>query len=189
MSNLVSDLIGDNVANHMRNVISVGGIAGAITTIIPPAAVVAVPVAVGLVFAQWVYMVYQETPGVIRTLMGYIVDLTIVMQSLFWLVQSRNSRDKKTKALPLDPRLIKLAIQAYRESGDRTRVHHDIQSYVGNTNAFSVAYHKDKTLEKVVQLIKNNRFEPPEKYKRNAVPILEDGYGWVEEPEELDPLL
>lgn len=106
------------------------------------------------------------------------------MQSIFWLVQARNG-SSNSKVLPLDPRLIKLAIRAYRESGDRTTVHQGIKAYVAETNGFVAAWNKDKSLDKIVQLIKENRFQPPEEYKKhmkNSSVVLD----WTDEPDEFE---
>lgn len=107
------------------------------------------------------------------------------MQSVFWLVQARNG--SRSGVLPLNPRLIKLAIRAYRESGDRTTVHQCIQTYVRESNGLVAAYNKDKTLDKVVRLIRDNRFQPPEKYKEclRSPSVVSDN-NWTDEPDEFE---
>ncbi len=105
------------------------------------------------------------------------------MQSIFWLVQARNG-SSNSKVLPLDPRLIRLAIRAYRESGDRTTVHQGINTYV---NGLVAAYNKVKSLDKIIQLIKENRFQPPEEYKKhmkNPSVVMD----WTDEPDEFEIL-
>jgi hypothetical protein len=59
-------------------------------------------------------------------------------------------------------RLIKLVINAYKDSGDRTHLHGTI--CVTNTKPDT----KVSIYEKIVELIENNRFEPPESYKEDA---------------------
>ncbi|KAF7368394.1 G domain-containing protein [Mycena venus] len=90
MTSLQEDLLEDYSSSLPK--ITLGGTAavvGIISGVIPPAAPFAVPIAAGLIFAAWVYKVYLTTPQVVRGLMGYIVDLMIVMQSLFWLTRTR----------------------------------------------------------------------------------------------------
>lgn len=116
-----------------------------------------------------------SSPGVIRGLMGYIVDLTIVMQSLFWLVQAGNGTNA------VRPRLLKLAVAAYLESGDRARVHEEIKTFVTSSTAFKIGQ-KDRVLEKVVQLIHSHRFEPPDDFKdiaQQSANIWDEEEGWA----------
>lgn len=80
------------------------------------------------------------------------------MQSLFWISQVHGG-DK-----PIKGNLIKLALRAYRASGDRTRVHQEISDYVTPRTAFQ----KDQTLEKIISLVHQNRFQPPESYRAQA---------------------
>jgi hypothetical protein len=90
--------------------------------------------------------------------MGYIVDLTILMQSLFWLMQARGGGSA------IQVKFIELAFDAYAKSGDRTKVHKEIRSYVTKTMVFKHGQ-RDQILEKVIDLIYTNRFQPPENYK------------------------
>jgi hypothetical protein len=90
--------------------------------------------------------------------MGYIVDLTIVMQSLFWLMQAKGG------TRPVLCRLIKLAFKAYSDSPDRTLVHDDIKSYVAGVNFLNMG-RRDRVLEKVISLIRTHRFVPRDVYK------------------------
>jgi hypothetical protein len=132
-----------------------------------------------------IHLSLDDSPGVLRGIMGYIVgmplltlssllrhsnaspfaflDLTIIMQSLFWLVQARGG-NRHTR---ITRRLIKLAIKAYKDSGDRTRVHDTIRAWVTKTTAWKPDS-KVSVYEKIVELIENNRFEPPESYKEDA---------------------
>jgi hypothetical protein len=85
------------------------------------------------------------------------------MRTLLWLVQARVGH----RYTRITRRLVKLAINAYKNSGDRTRVHEEIQTWVKKT----MAWKPDSSfsvLQKVVELIETNRFEPPESYKKDA---------------------
>jgi hypothetical protein len=83
------------------------------------------------------------------------------MQSLFWLAQDRGYR------IPITRRMLHLAVEAYKNSGDQTRVHDSIRDFVKKTTAWK----PDETariLRKIVELIMQNKFEPPESYKTDA---------------------
>jgi len=62
----------------------VGTIAGIVSALAGPAAPIVVPLAAGAVLAVWLYAVYQQSHETLRRLLAYIVDLTIVLQHLFW---------------------------------------------------------------------------------------------------------
>jgi hypothetical protein len=85
--------------------------------------------------------------------MAYVIDLIIVMQSIFWHMQARGGTD------PVSIRLIKLAYNSYWISTDRSQVHTEIRTYVNGNNVF-VTGRKDRVLEKVVELINGHRFKP-----------------------------
>jgi hypothetical protein len=104
------------------------------------------------------------------------------MQSLFWLVQSRGYRASVTR------RLLHLAIEAYKNSGDRTRVHDCIRDWVKKTTAWKPDA-KVSVFQKVVDLIKENKFEPPESYKKDAGvetgDEMHDHWAFTDEPEPI----
>jgi hypothetical protein len=104
------------------------------------------------------------------------------MQSLFWLIQSRGYRTTVTR------RLLRLAVEAYKSSGDRTRVHDCIRDWVKKTTAWKPDA-KVSIFRKIVELIKNNKFEPPESYKKDATiemgDEMHDEWAFTDEPEPM----
>jgi hypothetical protein len=104
------------------------------------------------------------------------------MQSLFWLVQMRGYRTAVTR------RLLRLAIEAYKSSGDRTRVHDCIHDWVKKTTAWKPDS-KVSVFQKIVELIKENKFEPPESYKKDAGvdtgDEMHDDWAFTDEPEPM----
>ncbi|KAF8872828.1 hypothetical protein BD779DRAFT_1679530 [Infundibulicybe gibba] len=169
----VSDLI--EPTKHREHSGTLEGIAAAVTDVLVPDTlpVVKIGVTVGVKFAQWVYDVYSTAPHVIRCLMGYIVDLIIVMQSLFWMMKKRGEEKRKKEkwgkeeregghgyGLSIGRELIKEAAAMYRKSGDLAQVHESITKFVTNTTAFRIG-HKDDVLEAIERLIQKNRFLPP----------------------------
>lgn len=178
ITTLQDDLLDDG--SHAFPKISLGAtaaVAGVISGLIPPAAPFAVPVAAGLVFAAWVYKVYLTTPQVLRALMGYIVDLTIVMQSLFWLTQARAEalskevRGNRVATVPLTERLVELAFTAYATDKHSRTVHDAIRQFVNR----KVVLKPDIVLNQIVELIASHRFQPPEKFETDAKVIKETG--------------
>jgi hypothetical protein len=106
---------------------------------------------------------------IVRCLIGYIVDLTMVMQSLFWLM------DVSGHDCNLSRRHIKIAFTFYLASAERTRIHADIQKYVRETNVWD-RLHEDRALAKVTMLILG--FDPTAAFKElvqaQAVVIEQD---------------
>jgi hypothetical protein len=85
--------------------------------------------------------------------MAYIVDLTLVMQNLFWLAVVDHH--------PITRRLIKLAFKAYQESPVKAQVHNAIIDYVKEAGLVERAG-RDGVLAKIEELIDRNRIESAE---------------------------
>jgi len=75
--------------------------------------------------------------------MAYIVDLTLMMERIFFLSQETNS--------PVSRRLIKLAYRTYKSSLQST-VHVKITQYVNDLTLIRPGA-KDTTIDKIVELI------------------------------------
>ncbi|KAF8883264.1 hypothetical protein BD779DRAFT_1472579 [Infundibulicybe gibba] len=152
MSHLVNDL-GDSAHPRKRSASLNGAsaVVGLITALISGgvAAPVGIAIATGMVFAQWVYDVYREAPHVLRCLMGYIVDLTIVMQSLFWMVKP--SGNDNEGGPPVGRALILAALEAYETSGDLARVHGCISEFVTGRTVLEFRQ-RDHVLDEIVWL-------------------------------------
>ncbi|KAG5220767.1 G domain-containing protein [Salix suchowensis] len=134
----------DNTSWHHRRII--GGLSG-------PAAPIVIPIVATVVFAKWVYDVYKQSAPVLRCLMGYIVDLTIIMQILFMLTRG----DPR----PVSNRMIKLATKTYAESPAKVQIHNQIQDYVERNDVFK-RMHRDGVLAKIVDLIEKWKIEEGE---------------------------
>ncbi|KAF8883266.1 hypothetical protein BD779DRAFT_1540396 [Infundibulicybe gibba] len=151
MSHLVNEL-GDPTHPRQRSASlnSASAAVGLVSTLISGGATapIGVAIAAGMVFAQWVYDVYREAPHVLRCLMGYIVDLTIVMQSLFWMVKPGGNDHESGPP-------------AYEKSGDLARVHGCISEFVTGKTVLKFAQ-RDHVLDEVVRLIFENKFVPPD---------------------------
>jgi len=139
----------------------VGTLAGILTTLAGPAAPIVLPIVASAVLALWLYQTYQQSEETLRRLMAYIIDLTLVMQNLFWL----SVVDER----PMSRRLIKLALKAYNESPQKTRIHNAIVDYVKQAGVFERAG-RDGVLEKIEELINSHRIESAEMHSlRNRI--------------------
>jgi DNA recombination-dependent growth factor C len=86
--------------------------------------------------------------------MTYIIDLTLVMQNIFWLQEDVQR--------PLSRRLIKLAVAVYSKSDAKRLLHDEIDQHVKDKKVFSG---RDVTLDKVIELIDLHRINSVEKFK------------------------
>ncbi|KAG1767138.1 hypothetical protein EDD22DRAFT_950246 [Suillus occidentalis] len=62
---------------------TVGAVAGIVSVLAGPAAPIVVPIVAGVVVAKWVYDVYKLSGVVLQRFIAYIVDLTLVLQTLY----------------------------------------------------------------------------------------------------------
>ncbi|TFK35636.1 hypothetical protein BDQ12DRAFT_737515 [Crucibulum laeve] len=126
----------------LGNIQTLIGVGTVFTSAVAPALA-----AIGLsaVFIKWIAVIYQQTPEVLRCLMGYIVDLTLIMDQLF------------LDTLPIKPprRLteeqVEMALENYTAS-DAALVHREIREYANKTT-FSRILRSNNAQEKVRELI------------------------------------
>ena len=87
--------------------------------------------------------------------MGYIVDLTIVMQNLFFLMQVRTEASGFRS--PMDERLFKVALDAYKYDTEHSlqKVHSEIRSFATVTKAI---FKLGTVVKEVERLINDHRF-------------------------------
>ncbi|KAG6826940.1 hypothetical protein H0H92_013836 [Tricholoma furcatifolium] len=159
----------------------VAGIAGIVTSLSGPAAPIVIPIAAAFVMAKWVYDIYSETTAVLRLLMSYIIDLTLIMQNLFWLQALTNYKH------PLSRKIIKAAAKAYQESNIKQSLAFHIDKHLEQ-----VSFHlgPDATLSTIVKLIESNIIDSAEMLdKRSRFPVLEDmvaDEAWEADATEMD---
>jgi len=132
--------------DNLNNIHNIIGVASVLAAAAAPAVA-----AIGLsaMFINWVTGVYRKTPEALRCLMGYIVDLTLVMDQLF------------LDTLPVEPprrvtvEHIDMALENYKAS-EAAKVHHDIREYA-NQATFAKILQSNKAQDKVIQLIQQHR--------------------------------
>lgn len=120
---------------------TVGAIAGIVSALAGPAAPIVVPIVAGVVIAKWVYDVYQLSGVVLQRFIAYIVDLTLVLQTLCLVSDNQE----------LSRRVIKLAVASYYASPASGDVHNRIQGYGGKLTLLERA--DRDTLDKIIELM------------------------------------
>ncbi|KAJ7433602.1 hypothetical protein B0H11DRAFT_2375583 [Mycena galericulata] len=117
------------------------------TTIVAAAAVGPTIAAMGLsvVFVKWIANAYSRTPETLRCFMGYIIDLTLIMDQLFLLVLAIRPPRALTRAD------IDLALENYKNS-EIAKVHREIRQYA-NKASFAQILRSNNAEEKVKELI------------------------------------
>lgn len=95
--------------------------------------------------------------------MGYIVDLTIVMQSLFLLMQARREASKPTS---VTKELFELALRSYTHNvaHSPSSAHDAIRSFATRSKAFK----SQEVIKEVERLIEVYRFQPSERFVTEA---------------------
>lgn len=88
--------------------------------------------------------------------MAYIIDLTLIMQNLFWLMAIYH--------VPVSRRLVKFASLAYNDSEVRAQVHFEVEQYVQGANAFDRA-HRDGAIGQIEDLLNRYRIDTAEMFK------------------------
>ncbi|KAG1722125.1 hypothetical protein EDB19DRAFT_469910 [Suillus lakei] len=123
VTNMVDKLDVGPVTDLNKNITFGLSIVGAIATIVSalsgPAAPIVVPIAAGVVIASWVHMAYQHSPVALQRFMKYIVDLTLVLQTLYLVSENQQ----------LSRRAIKLVVKSYHDSPTSGDVHNRIREY------------------------------------------------------------
>jgi len=99
-------------------------------------------------FADWVHSVYKSRRKNVRCLMGYIVNLMVILDAIF----STTSDD-------VSPENVRQIIKSHVTSGHKNGINRDIREFVSAfADKFSVSQ-KDLILERIVDLIQ--QFCPP----------------------------
>jgi GTP-binding protein EngB required for normal cell division len=139
------DKLDDEPANPSQTIAIglpiVGTIAGIMSALAGPAAPIVVPIAASIVLALWVRDVYQTSHTVLRRFMCYLIDLTLVLQTLYLISESHE----------LSRRAIKLAVASYLASPMSGEVHTKIHEY---DKGLTFLEHADRdTLDKIIELM------------------------------------
>ncbi|KAI9456382.1 hypothetical protein BJY52DRAFT_563201 [Lactarius psammicola] len=95
-------------------------------------------------YADWAHDVYRGSQENVRCVMGYIVDLTVILDGIF-----------RMAADDMSPNHAQQVFERHVKSGHRDAIHRDIRSFI--TEAFAIRFsvpQKDLVLERIIDLIK-----------------------------------
>ncbi|KIM44169.1 hypothetical protein M413DRAFT_443207 [Hebeloma cylindrosporum] len=138
-------------SDTIKNLEAIKAALGVATPISGPLAPLVASVGLSMMFAKWLSDMYNSTPGVLRCLMGYIVDITIVLEVLFWLKIAQPQRPSIC-----EEDLI-AAFNHYQGSVGHLEVHQQIRRYVDNMTLIDHINPNDNTHVEVERLINSHR--------------------------------
>ncbi|KAJ7900831.1 hypothetical protein B0H13DRAFT_2516212 [Mycena leptocephala] len=116
----------------------------------PSSIIIAGPTAVVVLFAEWVRGTFRKTKNSLRCLAGFIIDLTLTMDTLFYLALSRG----------LPPMTIKLVNQALRiYKARQAPVHNSIRTWADDWGTFT-HLDADVVIKKIAEIIMENSVKP-----------------------------
>ncbi|KAF8333731.1 hypothetical protein F5887DRAFT_1259834 [Amanita rubescens] len=144
---LVDDLVANpntKTPSDGLTMVTVAAIAGAAST---PAGIVILSIGTAVLFAKWIFDVYQNTFRNIACVMAYIVDLTIVMHRL--------------SAIDISEESVVSALEDYAKSPEIAQVHNDIRTFCECIPTSRLG-DKDYTLEETIRLIEKHRVQAPQ---------------------------
>ncbi|KAG8843179.1 hypothetical protein FRB96_004249 [Tulasnella sp. 330] len=134
------------------------GLVGGLASLAPP---VVLPIAGSVAFGYYLASVYDQTQPVLRVLMGYIINLTAILEGLFTLLQSQTHSPNDAESRLFWQAMIKQTIGNYKEfklSETGSKCHADIRNFVGTApNIFSLDYRQTVSKE-LVRLMQAYRF-------------------------------
>ncbi|KAF7333955.1 G domain-containing protein [Mycena sanguinolenta] len=140
----------DELKDWFDSVKNVVGVAGTVSAVTHP---IMFPIFAGIglsgVFINWLATVYKRTPETLRLFMGYIIDLTLVLDQLFVIVLALDTPNVLTQ------KEIDSALDKYT-SGSANTVHAEIREYCNDTT-FAKICSSNKAEQKITELIDTHR--------------------------------
>ncbi|KAF7373082.1 G domain-containing protein [Mycena sanguinolenta] len=140
----------DELKDWFDSVKNVVGAAGTVSAATHP---IMFPIVAGIglsgIFINWLATVYKRTPETLRLFMGYIIDLTLVLDQLFVIVLALGPPKLLTQTE------IDEALNKYTSDAMNT-VHAEIRDYC-NEATFSQICRSNRAEERIKELIRNHR--------------------------------
>ncbi|KAJ7511948.1 hypothetical protein B0H11DRAFT_720183 [Mycena galericulata] len=117
----------------------------------PASIIVAGPTAIVVLFAEWVRGTYKNTKCSLRCLVAFLVNLTLIMDTLFYLVLSRGKKS------PMTVGLVNQALRIYKTR--KGPAHNSIKTWADGWGVFS---HLDAevVIQKIADIIADNSVKP-----------------------------
>ncbi|KAF9512330.1 hypothetical protein BS47DRAFT_1394330 [Hydnum rufescens UP504] len=130
------------------NTVKIVGSAVGVATSAPPSVPYVLPAAIAVALASRAYGIYQRTPEILRYLMGYVIDLIIVMSCLFTLVDSRGF-DR------ISPAMVNLVLRVYSQY--KGSIHEQVKSYVNDTTLPGLR--PKRTINQIPELVNGEQYK------------------------------
>ncbi|KAG1840195.1 hypothetical protein DFJ58DRAFT_907932 [Suillus subalutaceus] len=99
----------------------------------------------------------DTAPSAARVLMAYIIDLTLGMESLYWLVRRKDGKTASEKD-------VIEAFSHYHVSESRKEAHKRIRNFIGDENIF-LSVQREKVLSKAGEIVGKCRINPKKMFK------------------------
>jgi len=125
-------------------------------------------VADGLI--SWFRGMYQKTPETLRYLMGYVIDIIIVMGCLFILVGS-GGFDR------ISPAMVNLVLVEYCSSPHKRDIHNQIKKHVDNTTLAGLK--PTKAIGQITELVKFDKYKDLQEAITAKSKTLDNTAGWI----------
>ncbi|KAJ6512357.1 hypothetical protein DFH09DRAFT_1197268 [Mycena vulgaris] len=116
----------------------------------PSSIIIAGPTAIVVLFAEWVRGTFKQTKSSLRCLTAFIVDLTLTIDTLFYLILSRGHP-------PVTIRLVNQALRIYKVK--KTVVHNSIRTWADGLRTFT-HLDADVVIKKIADIISENSVNP-----------------------------
>ncbi|KAF8525512.1 hypothetical protein BU17DRAFT_83723 [Hysterangium stoloniferum] len=142
---LVDDLI--SKPSTPREGLELATVAALATAATTPIGITIIAAGVGLQLLKWIYDVYENTSGNVACVMGYVVDLTIIMHRL-------------SSTVEVSEETVETVVQGYARSSEISQVHNDIRSFINDNFPFRLQ-DNDYTLNEIIRLIEKHRVQVP----------------------------
>ncbi|KAG8871282.1 hypothetical protein FRB97_008822, partial [Tulasnella sp. 331] len=155
---IVHDLVRDFKTEPTKAVSSASGLVGGLSSLAAP---VFAPIASSDVLNYYLVTVYNQTPPVLRVIMGYIINLTAILEGLFNQLQSDPRSPSGTQSRSLSQTMIRQTIENYKNfklSENGWFCHADIRNFVDHApNIFEPDYRQILSRE-LIRMMKKYRF-------------------------------
>ncbi|KDR71761.1 hypothetical protein GALMADRAFT_159184 [Galerina marginata CBS 339.88] len=154
LSVLVEDLSDENRDNYPLTQAAVKSIIDH-----PSAIIITGPTAVVVLFAEWVRGTYRKTKSSVRCLMGFLVDLTLTMDTLFYLVLAGGQK-------PMKIGLVNRALRIYKTR--KAPVHASIRAWADGWSTFG-HLGANEVINKIADIIEEHSVKPEQWEMRDEV--------------------
>ncbi|KZT25848.1 hypothetical protein NEOLEDRAFT_1132825 [Neolentinus lepideus HHB14362 ss-1] len=141
------DVSGNPNQALVSGVSQVGNAGAALFGMSPTTAIVVVPLGVVVLLAQWIHKVYAQTPGIIRCLMGYVLDINFVLWKLFWFMRQKGG------VQPVTEEIVRDLLASFNASEQKRWMHHAVKNFLKDAGVLE-RLRPEVVLGEVIRLIK-----------------------------------